>query len=55
VTGPERLEEHAQRCPDCGSEETAPDVHREDCPRIGSVLQYGPPWLLLPDSWPGRR
>lgn len=56
---PERLEEYAQRCPDCGGEEAAPAVHREGCPRLlprlGSVLQYGPPWLLLPDTWPGRR
>lgn len=55
MTAGERLEEHALRCPDCGSEPQQPDVHREGCPRLGSVVQFGPPWLLLPDSWPGRR
>ncbi len=49
---PEKLPEHAERCPDCGSEDDLPDVHKRDCLRLGSVLQYGPPWLLIPGSRP---
>lgn len=45
--------EERERCPDCGCEKEQPDVHREHCPRLGSVLQFGPPWLPLPDRvWP---
>lgn len=48
----EQLADHAQRCPDCGCEPDRPDVHRAGCPRLDSVLQFGPPWLPLPDHWP---
>jgi hypothetical protein len=50
----ETLPEHSERCPDCGCEDDRPNVHREDCPRLGSVLQFGPPWLLFPQRLAGR-
>ena len=46
----EKLPEHAQHCPNCGGEPDQPDVHVAGCPRLDSVLQYGPPWLPLPST-----
>lgn len=54
ATRQERLAEYADRCPDCGCEDDQPDVHRQGCPRLGSVLQYGPPWLLIPPRMAGH-
>lgn len=43
-----------ERCPDCHGEDDQPATHRRDCPRLGSVLQFGPPWLLFPPRLAGR-
>lgn len=38
------------RCPDCGLEEHDKygTLHKEDCPRIGTDAQFGPPWKEFP-------
>ena len=51
---------NGERCPTCGGEPDA-DSHLEDCPRINTCGQYGPPWFAEPwhpeadftDCWPG--
>jgi hypothetical protein len=42
-------------CPDCTPEEDHPDLHAEDCPRVDTCGQLGPPYLPPPfHPWPDR-
>jgi hypothetical protein len=37
-------------CPDCGGDPADPGLHRPDCPRLDTGLQFGPPWYPLPST-----
>jgi hypothetical protein len=37
-----------ERCPTCGAWPEDVSLHRQECPRVGTCGQYGPPWLDPP-------
>lgn len=37
-------------CPDCRDTPHEPGSHADDCPRIGTSVQMGPPWLPIPPT-----
>jgi hypothetical protein len=47
VDGRPRLYE-LERCPTCGDDPDHDALHREDCPRVGTCGQFGPPWTGPP-------
>lgn len=58
VTAVDRLRAglDAERCPECGDDPDGDLIHREGCVRIKpsgdplEYMQYGPPWIALPES-----
>jgi hypothetical protein len=41
-------EEPVDPCPDCGLDPNDQTLHRDDCPRLNTCGQLGPPWIDRP-------
>ena len=43
-------------CPDCAGDPDEDDLHADDCPRVDSCGQIGPPYVPPPfHPWPADR